>query len=74
MRHARDIQITHPWCNVVTTQGDSPWLSKPNDGVVTVSSQKKRNDIMELIELDCNHYEVVLNTEVVKLIQQRLPQ
>jgi pimeloyl-ACP methyl ester carboxylesterase len=74
MRYARDIQVKQPWCNIVTTQGDSPWIPKPNDGVVTVASQKKRNDIMDLIELDCNHYEVVLNTEVVKLIQQRLPQ
>ena len=74
MRYAGDIQVKQPWCNIVTTQGDSPWIPKPNDGVVTVASQKKRNDIMNLIELDCNHYEVVLNDQVIKIIQERLPQ
>jgi len=27
---------------------------------------------MELIEVDYNHYEVVLSTQVVKLIKQRI--
>lgn len=73
MRHASKVQILHPWTNIVTTQGSAPWIPSPNDGVVTIASQKKRGDIMELIELDCNHYEVVLNDEVIKIIQNRLP-
>jgi pimeloyl-ACP methyl ester carboxylesterase len=73
MRHAGSIQIPHKWTNIVTTQGSAPWIPSPNDGVVTVASQRRREDIMELIELDCNHYEVVLNDNVVKLIKDRLP-
>ncbi len=72
MKHARSIQINCPWTNVVTTQGSAPWIPAPNDGVVTISSQRKREDIMELIELDCNHYEVVLNNEVVSIIKSRI--
>jgi pimeloyl-ACP methyl ester carboxylesterase len=68
MKHARSIQINCAWTNVVTTQGSAPWIPAPNDGVVTISSQRKREDIMELIELDCNHYEVVLNNMVVAVI------
>jgi pimeloyl-ACP methyl ester carboxylesterase len=73
MKHARSIQINCPWTNIVTTQGSAPWIPAPNDGVVTIASQRKREDIMELIELDCNHYEVVLNDQVIELIDQRLP-
>ena len=42
-----------------------------NDGVVTISSQRHHAD-MELVEVDCNHYEVVLSDVVVELIQERL--
>lgn len=72
MRNARGIDIKCPWSNIVTTQGSSPWLPEPNDGVVTVTSQRKRDDIMELIEVDCNHYEVVLSDHVVGLIKERI--
>lgn len=72
MRRARNVKIDHLWTNIVTTQGDSPWLPKPNDGVVTVASQRKREDIMELIELDCNHYEIVLNDTAINIIKERI--
>jgi hypothetical protein len=72
MKHARNIEITCSWTNIVTTQGSAPWIPAPNDGVVTISSQRKRGDIMELIELDCNHYEVVLNDQVIEIIKEKL--
>lgn len=59
------------WCNVVTTTGNVPWILDPNDGVVTIKSQRYRND-MELIELRCNHYEVVLDDNAVTIIKERL--
>jgi hypothetical protein len=46
-------------------------MHEANDGVVTIASQKHHND-MELIEVDCNHYEVVLSDIVVGLIQERV--
>lgn len=73
MKHTRVIQKLNNWTNIVTTKGDAPWVPGKNDGVVTIASQKYRGDIMELIEVDYNHYEVVLNEQVVKLIQERLP-
>jgi pimeloyl-ACP methyl ester carboxylesterase len=71
MRQAGNIKIQHPWTNIVTVKGQSPFIVEPNDGVVTISSQKKIKD-MELVEVDCNHYEVVLNDQVAKLIQERI--
>jgi len=71
MKQANKIKIQHPWCNVVTVKGQSPFIMEPNDGVVTIASQKHHID-MELIEVDYNHYEVVLSEQVVKLIKQRI--
>jgi pimeloyl-ACP methyl ester carboxylesterase len=71
MKQASKIKIQHPWTNIVTVKGQSPFMHEPNDGVVTISSQKHHAD-MELIEVDCNHYEVVLSDAVVKLIKERV--
>jgi pimeloyl-ACP methyl ester carboxylesterase len=73
MRQADKIEIHHPWTNIVTVKGNSPWVPSPNDGVVTVASQKHHNEGMELIEIDYNHYEVVLSDRVINIIKERLP-
>ena len=59
------------WCNIVTTSGHAPWILEPNDGVVSINSQKHRKD-MELIEINCNHYEIVLNQNAVDIIKSNL--
>ena len=71
MRQADKIKIQHPWTNIVTVKGQSPFIIEPNDGVVTISSQKHHDD-MELLEVDYNHYEVVLSDQVVGLIKERV--
>jgi pimeloyl-ACP methyl ester carboxylesterase len=68
---AGKIKIQHPWTNVVTVKGQSPFMLAHNDGVVTVDSQKHHVD-MELVEVDYNHYEVVLADPVVKIIKERV--
>ena len=73
MKHSRNIKKLPPWTNVVTTKGSAPWVPGKNDGVVTIASQMCRDDIMELIELDYNHYEVVLSERVIAIIKERLP-
>jgi pimeloyl-ACP methyl ester carboxylesterase len=71
MRQAHKIKVQHPWTNIVTVRGQSPWMLAPNDGVVTIASQRAHPD-MELIEVDYNHYEVVLTDYVVDIIKQRI--
>ena len=71
MRQADKIKIQHPWTNIVTVKGQSAFMHEPNDGVVTIASQRHHAD-MELIEVDCNHYEVVLSDSVIKLIKQKI--
>jgi len=70
-KQADKIKIQHPWTNIVTVKGQSPFMLAHNDGVVTVASQKHHVD-MELVEVDYNHYEVVLSDQVVDLIQERV--
>jgi pimeloyl-ACP methyl ester carboxylesterase len=70
MRQADKIKIQHPWTNVVTVKGQSPFMVEPNDGVVTIRSMKHHAD-MELVEVDYNHYEVVLSDKIVDIIKER---
>jgi hypothetical protein len=46
-------------------------MIEPNDGVVTIDSMRKHPD-MELIDVELNHYEVVLSDQVVDIIKQRI--
>ena len=71
MKQTSHIKIQHPWTNIVTVKGQSVFMHEPNDGVVTIASQKHHED-MELVEVDYNHYEVVLSDVVVKLIEERV--
>lgn len=70
MRQADKIKIQHPWTNIVTVKGQSPFIVEPNDGVVTIASQQHHAD-MELLEIDYNHYEVMLSDRVVNIIKER---
>lgn len=72
MKTAKDIKVKHPWVNIVTTAGRSPWMTVPNDGVVTIASMKKHSEDMDIIEVDVNHYEVVISNKVLALIKERL--
>ena len=71
MMQANRIKVQHPWTNVVTVRGQSPFMHEPNDGVVSIASQRYHAD-MELIDVEINHYEVVLNDSVIKIIRDRM--
>jgi pimeloyl-ACP methyl ester carboxylesterase len=69
MKTASTIRIQHPWLNIVTTRGDSPWIMQPNDGVVTINSMRHRAE-MQFEELYINHYEVVMSPKTVDIIKE----
>ena len=71
MSMVKQLRLPKNWTNVVTTKGASPWILQPNDGIVTIESMTARKD-MNLIELDVNHYEVVLSKKTVDIIKQQL--
>lgn len=65
------VEIKIPWLQVVTTDGEVPWHADGNDGVVTIESQKHRED-MQIIELPINHHEILISDETVNIIKQTL--
>lgn len=71
MKLTNKLKTLHPWMNIVTTNGDSPWMVEPNDGVVTIASMKYRND-MQFVELPLNHYEVVISPATIEIIKSRI--
>lgn len=71
VRQSDSMVVKHPWTQVVTTQGTSPWISQENDGVVTVSSQL-HHDGMEFVRMPHTHHEVLLLQETVELIKDRI--
>lgn len=71
MRAARDLPAPPNWTQIVTTRGQSPWISEANDGVVTLKSMRARQDF-ELVEVDLNHYEVVISDHVVNIVLDRI--
>ena len=71
MKQAKQIKIQHPWTNVVTLRGQSPFIPEANDGVVSIASQRHHSD-MELVEVEYNHYEVVLSDQVIHIIKERV--
>jgi len=62
------------WHNVISRTGASPFIRKDNDGVVTVDSMMHLADRMNIIEVDFNHFEVVLSDQVVSLISDQISQ
>jgi pimeloyl-ACP methyl ester carboxylesterase len=72
IKTSRKTEITVPWIQVVTTVGDVPWITGSNDGIVTRSSMTCRTDV-EYIEVDRNHYEIVLSNRGVDIITENRP-
>ena len=70
IKYAQKINVDVPWCNIVTTRGNSPWMATPNDGVVTVESQRQKDGI-DFIEIPMNHYEILMDPQVVKIISDK---
>jgi pimeloyl-ACP methyl ester carboxylesterase len=71
IKSANGIELQHPWTQIVTTKGSSPWMVEENDGVVTLRSMRYRSDMTQ-IEIAANHYEIVINSECVKIIKDKI--
>lgn len=59
------------WTNIVSVKGHSPLMMAANDGVVTLASMRQRDDI-RLIEIESNHYEVLLNASTAAAIRSSI--
>lgn len=57
-----------PALQIVTTRGSAPWFPYPNDGVVSIKSQRAAENIVTAT-LDTNHYEVLLHPETIEILR-----
>jgi pimeloyl-ACP methyl ester carboxylesterase len=62
------LKVQHPWTNIITTVGNSPWIPGANDGVVTLSSMQARTDI-KTKKVKLNHYEILVSPQTVEIIK-----
>jgi pimeloyl-ACP methyl ester carboxylesterase len=66
----RMIECAVPWTNVVTIHGFDLFGVGPNDGVVTVDSQRELFGPAKEIVLDYGHNEVLQSPELLEIIKQ----
>jgi len=71
MLNSQAIRLTVPWANLITTAGHFFIIGEPNDGVITTTSMRYRNDIQH-IEIDQNHYDVLYSMTTVKYIAMHI--
>lgn len=60
--------ITQPCQHLISTQGFNPWIYEPNDGVVTVRSQKAHAWGPQWM-ISANHCEIMLEPQTVKILE-----
>jgi triacylglycerol esterase/lipase EstA (alpha/beta hydrolase family) len=56
----------------VTIDGSNPFISLPNDGVVTINSQKAIYTKNDYIEVPKNHFEILLDDRTINLIEDMI--
>jgi len=68
-----EIRVTIPWTQIVSMDGDQPWVTvfTRNDGVVSRLSMTSRKDI-NYIYLDTNHYEILSDQTSIDVVLSEL--
>lgn len=66
----KKLKLQHPWVNIVTTVGNSPWIPGENDGVVTLTSMRRKD--MQLEEVALNHYEILVSPVTLGIINTQI--
>lgn len=69
MKEFGKIKLDIPVMSFVTTGGGVPIFYEPNDGVVTIASQKSIK-FPKYIDSSCGHFEILLDKDVSKQINQ----
>lgn len=64
--------ICCPWTNIVSTGGSSPFIMGRNDGVVSYESMTHLSTKMDIIELEANHFEILMHPCAVDIIRKKL--
>jgi pimeloyl-ACP methyl ester carboxylesterase len=71
VRAVRERALPCPVTTIVTTAGALPFMREPNDGVVTVASQRAIA-ATEVVVLPTNHFECLMSQETLDVITQKV--
>lgn len=63
----KNIRTEKPVQHLISTVGFNPWLYEPNDGVVTLRSQRAVA-LGPVHEIDANHSEILMTEQTVKVL------
>ena len=63
-----NISTKTPVQHLVSTTGFNPWLYEPNDGVITIKSQRAMK-LGKVYDIDSNHIEILLNDTTVEILK-----
>jgi pimeloyl-ACP methyl ester carboxylesterase len=69
IKRLRQMSNQRPVQHILSISGFSPWLYEPNDGVITLRSQRAYA-LGQVYEIDANHAEVMLDPETVKILDK----
>jgi pimeloyl-ACP methyl ester carboxylesterase len=61
------------WINLVSTAGTSFWSREPNDGVVSLASQRAHPEIAT-VDMPINHHEILLFEPAIDLVWSQFQQ
>jgi pimeloyl-ACP methyl ester carboxylesterase len=65
------LKLVLPTLSIISTAGDLAIAREPNDGIVTVESQKALH-FGKKVEVKANHFEVLMHEKTVKLLHEFL--
>jgi pimeloyl-ACP methyl ester carboxylesterase len=65
-------KITCEWTHIVTTDGHAAYIPGKNDGVVSITSQMAHTEKMKVVKVQANHYEILLDPRLVKVVSAQL--
>lgn len=68
VRRLQTQRYPQPIQHIITTRGFNPWLWEPNDGVVTLRSQRHWC-AGTMIEVPANHSEVMMHTTTAQILR-----
>ena len=68
IKRMKDIKTDKPVQHLISNTGFNPWLYEPNDGVVTIRSQRAVG-LGNIHDINANHIEILMANQTVKTLE-----
>jgi triacylglycerol esterase/lipase EstA (alpha/beta hydrolase family) len=68
IKQIKDIKTTKPVQHLISCVGFNPWIYEPNDGVLTLRSQRAYT-LGKTHDIQANHVEIMMNESVIDILK-----